>query len=51
MVSPVSVNIQTISGAAPAVAPRSTIAPRSRSGTIANQATSPAASASRAPRE
>ena len=51
VVSPVSVNAQKISGAAPAVAPRKTIAPRSRSGTIANHASSPAASASSEPRE
>ncbi len=51
VVSPVSVNVQKMSGAAPAVAPRKTIAPRSRSGTIANQTTRPAASASSEPRE
>ena len=37
--------------AAPAVAPSSTIAPRSRSGTTANQNASPTTSASSAPRE
>ena len=51
VVRPVSVNVQKISGAAPAVAPRKTIAPRSRSGTIANHASRPAASASSEPRE
>ena len=51
VLSPVIVNAQPTSAAAPAVAPSSTTAPRRRSGTTANQNASPATSASSAPRE
>ena len=44
-------NAQPISGAAPAVAPSSTTAPRRRSGTTANQQATPTTAASSAPRE
>ena len=51
VVSPVIVNVQAISGTAPADAPSRTIAPRSRSGVTANQKASPTPSASSEPRE